>query len=770
MPKVTATFQQPIQTNDWWTSLLWNHTQNQTFLWEMHSWRLYAHPLCMHALRYGMKVYYPTELSIINQFGLSEGAYRYNMDIYDFLLGVTGLDLGTQYEVKVDSYSDWAVTAVWEDGNGDQLEATMAHGSPYIYCKKQGGDALVRPLFNRTITHDLGHILGFTTNGHHYGIFAPTGADWRDSIYTIDENELVSNPANSFTRTCFVSNLDGKDYFSIALLPDSSLSTLLDYAQYAYAFIEDTEVSWVYEDSSAMLHSTFSVTTQPQEGTETHTLMALYRHQWLRTNEVNTSYTYTSARGEMKVREGNAFTTHIPHKGIIPYLPWHGTYDSLALYSYIEDERQVTNVFSGPFDSYWDGKRMSRQADLIQIADQVGHSAARDHLLTVLKTRVEDWLMADNGESNTGYFYYDSNWNTLIGFESSYGSDTRMNDHHFHYAYLIKAAATIAQFDTAWAAPNQWGGMVEWVIRDAANWERGHSHFPFLRTFDAYAGHSWANGHGNSFWGNDQESSSESMNLAASIFFWGLNTCNDTLQDLGLFLYLTEAEAIEQYWFDVDNAVFPNAFPYQAAIRIWGNGAERVSGNHWFEQEPEYILGINLLPLDGGSLYLARSPNWVERYYLEMESQNGGPADNLWQDMMWMYESMYDAPSALSRYIVATTPIPYQTNLPYVPNVSNIYAPHSGDAISPAQLYHWIHSFNELGHVDTTLSADYPAVMVFSKAGQRTYVSYNPPLAETRTIRFSDGVQIQVAPGECKVWKEEEWQALLHRAATSRKQ
>ncbi|MEK8105205.1 glycosyl hydrolase [Micromonospora sp. M12] len=51
--------------------------------------------------------------------------------------------------------------------------------------------------------------------------------------------------------------------------------------------------------------------------------------------------------------------------------------------------------------------------------------------------------------------------------------------------------------------------MVDLLIRDANNYRRGDTQFPYLRDFDIYAGHDWASGHGSFGSGNNQESSSE---------------------------------------------------------------------------------------------------------------------------------------------------------------------------------------------------------------------------------------------------------------------
>ena len=104
-------------------------------------------------------------------------------------------------------------------------------------------------------------------------------------------------------------------------------------------------------------------------------------------------------------------------------------------------------------------------------------------------------------------FYYDKNWGTLIGYRRRYGSDQELNDHHFHYGYFIAAAATLAKFDPTWAKASQYGGMVDLLIRDANNYDRSDTRFPYLRDFDIYAGHDWASGHGSFASGNNQESS-----------------------------------------------------------------------------------------------------------------------------------------------------------------------------------------------------------------------------------------------------------------------
>ena len=78
-------------------------------------------------------------------------------------------------------------------------------------------------------------------------------------------------------------------------------------------------------------------------------------------------------------------------------------------------------------------------------------------------------------------------------------------------------------------------------IRDANNYDRGDSRFPFLRDFDIFAGHDWAAGHGAFFAGNNQESSSEAMQSWAGLFLLGGGYI--TIAS-GLFAYLYYAVGV----------------------------------------------------------------------------------------------------------------------------------------------------------------------------------------------------------------------------------
>ncbi|WP_425424404.1 glycosyl hydrolase [Streptomyces lushanensis] len=681
-PKLTeAARNRPVPTNDWWTSLAYQRYGDNPY-----STPMYGHPLTYQATAGGLQVGYPTAPTVSGDGRQYEYAHK-----ADLTLGLTGLN---SPDTKADNWSDWTVTPYWSDG-ARTLRTTIGHGLPFVYAKGTGGDARVTTAAAPQVFADQGNVLGITVAGHHYALFAPTGSDW-----TIAGSTLTAG-------------LGGRDYFSLAVLP--STDALATYRKYAYSFVTGSKVSWSADGGT--VRATYSLTTAPQEGTETGTLQALYRHQWLHTTDALTPYTYVSPRGTMKVREGTSFTTSQQSAGVLPALPRSGGVDQARLRGHLNEVANAADPFSGAVDTYWTGKALGKLAQLVPIADQIGETATRDKLVGLLKGRLEQWFTA--GGANE--FSYDRNWKTLTGYPASYGSDTELNDHHFHYSYYVYAAAVVAQYDQAWAADSAWGGMVKTLVRDAANPSRDDTAFPFLRGFDVYAGHSWASGHQGFAAGNNQESSSESTNLSAALVLWGSATGNAQLRDLGSYLLTTESEAIGQYWFDADQQVFPSSFGHDTVGMVWGSGGAYST---WWTANPEEIHGINALPLTGGSLHLSRKKDAIRRNLAELVRENGGPAVE-WRDILWEFEALADPVAAKAKWDAGNAG----------------YTPEAGE--SRAHTYHWITTLNTLGAPDATVTGSIPTSAVFAKGGVRTYAAHNFD-SVARTVTFSDGTTLSV--------------------------
>lgn len=695
-PIRTGQISGPIPTSDWCTGVVYKYRPDN-----FHTDVLAAHPLVLKSYAHGLGL---GTARLNTPAGLQPIEYQYPY-AEDLVVGLE--DLNSTFTM-LDGYSDWTVTAKWESG-GNALTATFGHGLPFVYFQKTSGTFRIELTPEATIWHNENGVLGVTIADRQYGIFAPTGSAW-----TIADSVLTSD-------------LNGLDYCSIATLPDDDAATFNFFRNHAYAFVIDTQVNWDYDESTSVLTTTYEVTTDVKEGSESTTLLALYRHQWQHRDAALTDFSYPSPRGVMKLMNGNSFSTVLTYPGLIPEFPNILTdefgYDQAQMNSFLDEflNQSYAELFPH-IDTYFGGKDMGRVAAVIRIADQVNRPDVRDYLLTGLKAELEDWLSASTGQS---LFYYNSTWGVMTGFPASFNTDGEINDHHFHWGYFIMAAATVAWFDPAWAAEDAWGGMVNMLIRDANSWDRDDDMFPFLRYFDIYASHSWASGHGVFPWNNNQESSSEALQFAAATALWGSLTGNSTIRDLGVFLFTHEMIAVEQYWFDVDDTVFPDEFEQICVGQVWG-----TKGSHstWFSSQPEMIHGINFLPMTAASLYLGRYPDYVQANYDEMVAENGGLEDD-WVDLMWQYLALTDPQAALDKW-----------------NANPGYEPEGGE--SKAHTYYWLHSLRHMGQVDATVTADCAHYAVTIQDGLRTYTAFNPSFANPITVHFSDGYTMEVPAGE----------------------
>lgn len=680
-----------MPSNDWWSSLAW----------ASNSFAHYPHPLAVKTEPAGLRLAYPGANIVANVrgiFGLMPGGTD------DFTLGHSAqTNFG---KPLVDGFSDWFVDVLFAT-NEHSLRVSYGHGSPFVYALYTGGTP--RLTFSSVPRVWAGvaqsATLGVTVNGRHFGLFAPSGSTWRG----LGTKEFLCDNA-------------GKSYFSVAVLPDKESETLERFHRVAHAHVTDTRIEWSYAPATGDVTTTFRFTTKVHEGDHAETLTALYPHQWRNTAATLLSASYHSVRGVMKLASGNEFATRMKFPGVLPALPNTGGRTPAQMQPLIDAE--LSKPLPRPADTYWDGKQLGKLATLIPIAELHGQTNAADTLRERLRTRLEDWFSASgtNGAAKTkSLFYYDERVGTLIGYPASYGSDTELNDHHFHYGYFIKAAAEIARYDPAWAADARWGGMVKLLIRDVVSPDRAAAMFPFLRCFDPYAGHTWASGTSHFPDGNNNESSSEAMNAWGGLILFGEVTGDRALRDLGVFLFTTEMNAIQEYWFDVRDENHPPAFTASVATMIWGG---KGANETWFTPDPQLVHGINWLPIHGGSLYLGHVPAYAEKNYRALTNEfKGGDRFDNWPDLAWMYRALSDPADAIRLYEAAAPTAKIE------------------DGNTRANIAHWLYSLRALGQPDRSITADHSLHAVFNNAGVKTYVAWNLANAPL-TVTFSDGTKM----------------------------
>jgi endoglucanase Acf2 len=691
-------------TNQWYSSVMFQR-------W---SQPLHAHPMTYRATEQGFELGLPSK-RFADIGGSLELSYPHVPAIVVSPVSFTPKD------ARLSKFSDWLAQVSMAASPDEALTATVLHGSPFSFYELSKGDVRFRLAARDGVIADPTQagqdprVAAVTIAGKAYAIFAPTGSSWEWKQPT----ELVLRlPANA-------------RYFSVAGLPDASASTLKDFHAVAYAFPTDTRVEWSYDEATSKVRSVYRVQTTAREGENLSTLMGLYPHHWSAVvPQPASQHGYDTVRGRIRLVPGNSFTLERTYYGFVPMWPAlqdpanKDSVGSLLVGDMAKAPQMYNKMGRG---TYWIGKGLGANAQLLSIAEVEGKAKMSDQLLAQLKDRLESWF---DGERST-YFAQDSTLGTFVGVPQEYDSIKAMNDHHFHYGYWVMAAAHVALRDPAWAAQQNWGGMVGKVIADIATDERGRRDFPFLRNFDAYEGHSWASGDANFDAGNNQESSSEAVNAWAGLVLWGEATGDRRLRDLGMFLLTSEVASVNQYWFDLDRQVLAPEYGKPFASMVFGG---KYAYNTWWTQEPRQIFGINMLPMTTASTYLGADPKYVTslvaalpaavKAYEARGGDDGTPAD-IWQDVIASYAALGDPEAGAALW-------------------NRKGSVEGGETRSHTAF--WLASLKEMGTPDFTVTADTPLYAVFKdKGGARTYLAYNARSTPLQ-VKFSTGTSIEVPP------------------------
>lgn len=630
---------------------------------------------------------------------------------------------------KVDGYGDYSVRAILSDDNTFKMKTTLVKGSPYFYNEFtdsnapflvlngistrffDNNNATILATEGSSITAD--HIgvevsnvdIGGNNKTRSYGLFAPAG-----TVFKRVGGKLTIQLGNQ------------EKYLSIGTLPANN--QLNYYHQHAYAFVTDTKANYNVQDETGSVVTTYNSTIQlKRNGFSSSTLMALLPNQWKTITSATTlsNLTYPSIRGTMKVLEGNSFFTDNKFTGIIPQFgepTGSSSYNRADAISYLNSMNEMLENNYMWDDPYWEGKNLQPLAQGILIADQLGETAIRDKSLSILKNILTNWYTYSGGwpDDYPYYLYYTPEWGAMQGDGGDHGMAKWMSDHHYVWGYYIYASAILGTYDKDFV--NDYGGMVEHLIRDVGNPSRTDSMYPFMRAFDPYEGVSWAGGYGDSYDGNNQEATSEALFAYAGEYLWGVMTNNKAFRDAGMWVYALETNSVTQYWFNYDQDNWLPNYNHGVVGQLFGS--KNYYGTY-FAAAADNIYGIQFLPTAPYMSYLGIRPDAAGRVYDAFKTDKGGPETG-WYHIIWPFEALSNPQAAVAKW----DPIK-------IANDDN------NGKKEWANTYWFLHAMNAFGTRSTDIwSSNWSTYQVFKKNGTYTANIWNPT-EETIHAVFRDG-------------------------------
>ena len=296
--------------------------------------------------------------------------------------------------------------------------------------------------------------------------------------------------------------------------------------------------------------------------------------------------------------------------------------------------------------AYSFGKQIARLAQLAHIAEKIEsensststtskNNTSTDKsarkIYALLQMYLTMWLTGDDG--SIGSLVYDASLGGILSKEgmkdpySDFGNG-RYNDHHFHYGYVLYAAALLGRRNPQFIS--QYGHHIDAIFFDVTYntadiiGKKDQAHFPFARHKSWFDGHSFASGLFSFADGKSQESSSEATNCYYGAYLWAKvrwgNTADGTkLVNFARLLLATEMTGAKTYWHMVPSISSSSSGARRLSnsttvVNTWrpppaydsifaqnymvGNlGMTDATCTTWFGTENIYVHLINFMPV-----------------------------------------------------------------------------------------------------------------------------------------------------------------------------
>nr|NLD41312.1 hypothetical protein [Actinomycetales bacterium] len=299
--------------------------------------------------------------------------------------------------------------------------------------------------------------------------------------------------------------LGAGEVLHLAALPegasDEAIGRLIDGA----VRLDGTETSYATDESTSS--TTFSLATEGE------TLFGARDHQDF---GAPTDLVYETSTGPVVLHAGSEFTTSTDAVPVTDRLDLSGlTEDQRAELTAMVEQDAAASVFDGG-DTYNFGKQVYRGSTLYRMALDLGLDEVATVLATEIDTALGEWTANECAEGAVRCFAYDEVLGSVMGLAPAYGTEMA-NDHHFHYGYFLHALGVMGMEDPEFAERHaELGALLAAEIAAPQASEL----FPQRRSFDDWAGHSWASGVAPFADGNNQESTSEAVAAWAGLALW----------------------------------------------------------------------------------------------------------------------------------------------------------------------------------------------------------------------------------------------------------
>eukprot|EP00002_Diphylleia_rotans_P003838 TRINITY_DN1271_c0_g1_i1.p1 TRINITY_DN1271_c0_g1~~TRINITY_DN1271_c0_g1_i1.p1 ORF type:complete len:733 (-),score=162.35 TRINITY_DN1271_c0_g1_i1:87-2285(-) len=540
------------------------------------------------------------------------------------------------------------------------LKMTNSQGS--IDFPLVRGMAYVTALYNRLspmifTQHAILSVNGAPTGsapfvGNKFKVSINNGQTWL--IYFINEDGSLPSVSLNYrigeaNYQQLYSNTPFTGIVRVTQLPSDSVESILDAHRSIYPKGANLAVSMTGSASASYTFNWILGGPGAASGVKLLHYTLPHHRQIISSSATPTSLTLVSTtKGDMTAYIGNSWTLNENGFTTIEWLPPRAP-DSDKV-SIIRSQlatdinMDISRDTSGD-SNYFNGKSLQKYALLLLVAESFGETGLVNTGLAKLKSAFQPII----SRTNKNPLRYDTTWKGIIGQQGLYGDaladfgSTYYNDHHYHYGYFIFTAAVIGKFDPSWKQAN--AVWIDSLVRDVANPSLSDPYFPMFRAFDWFSGHSWSQGLFPSADGKDQESTSEEVNFLFGLKMWGKVTDRADLSNLGAVMLAMARRSINTYFLmDSNNKNHPREFIGNKVTGIFFEN--KCDYATWFGSNPEYIHGIQMLPMTAVSEEIRYAYFVAEEWPLIASRAPGAPGG--WSSVLYTNYAMINKNSAFA--------------------------------------------------------------------------------------------------------------------------
>lgn len=659
-----------VPSNGWWTSLLVQNYGDGN--------GIYTNPLRSSFLQQGVEVTNPGEgfVQYWNPGGYQTMA-NFSLALPDLFVKTNNLN--QEYQTQVIDYSDKMVSVAMRNQSQlkDQMVVTYTQGSPYIYFDvAESKSPYVTLASNGVFGYEFYQLDGtkITDNAHtgeaiivaliqkHVGyqttppqnVGQPTYKDRffiisapKETVFSLSSKIHPSNQLNHIEM-----DLANENYFSIAAI--DSISDATFFHNHAYLKPVSSDVSFRVIEDKSVVETYYHTATQKLMNDKSGDLATyLLPHHLKYTDHELTDYEFETVRSHLKLMLGHSFMTTQSFYGVLPAmtLPNNSEFSKSTMESFLLDldmrtELSDTSNFINEEGPYWNSKAIYPLTQGIIIADQINNDNLKQGFIAKLRYILADWFTYQSS-SDKRFLYYNKAWGSVYYSNNDFNTATELSDHSFTHGYLIYAASVLSFYDSSFK--NDYGQIVDLLLNDYMYPEKENYEFQYLRSFDPWAGHTWAHGFGTFAEGNNIESSSEAILSWVGGYLWALGSGDEKRRDAAIYGFVHELNSAKMYMFDYDQNIFKDEYSNYASVAgmIWGGKYDYAT---WFGANPTFIYGIQWLP--NGEYLSSYALNDFEKTRLtEIFSDYLNSKNNVidtWYANMWSIQALINPSVALA--------------------------------------------------------------------------------------------------------------------------